>query len=123
MDRQAVLEWLNSFKFTEEQTNEKEIVEYLKTVVKGKKTPNYAECAEECFEKLWKIYPRKVAKQNAKKMYMRKIRNLNADEVKAVSREIYRRVIVRKQYWEEHETEQQFIPHFATFLNAEFEDK
>ena len=55
MDRQAVLEWLNSFKFTEEQTNEKEIVEYLKTVVKGKKTPNYAECAKKSFEKQWKI--------------------------------------------------------------------
>lgn len=123
MDRQTVLEWLNSLKFTRKQTKEKEIVEYLKTVVKSKKAPNYAECAGACFEKLWQTYPRKVAKQNAKKMYMRKIRNLNDEEVKAVSREIYRRVLIRKQYWEEHETEQQFIPHFATFLNAEFEDR
>lgn len=123
MDRQTVLEWLNSLKFTRKQTKEKEIVEYLKTVVKGKKAPNYAECAGACFEKLWQTYPRKVAKQNAKKMYMRKIRNLSDEEVKAVSREIFRRVLVRKQYWEEHETEQQFIPHFATFLNAEFEDR
>lgn len=123
MDRQTVLEWLNSLKFTRKQTKEKEIVEYLKTVVKGKKAPHYAECAGACFEKLWQTYPRKVAKQNAKKMYMRKIRNLNDEEVKAVSREIYRRVLIRKQYWEEHETEQQFIPHFATFLNAEFEDR
>lgn len=123
MDRQTVLEWLNSLKFTRKQTKEKEIVEYLKTVVKSKKAPNYAECAGACFEKLWQTYPRKVAKQNAKKMYMRKIRNLNDEEVKAVSREIYRRVLICKQYWEEHETEQQFIPHFATFLNAEFEDR
>lgn len=63
---------------------------------------------ESCFEIFWKEYPNKVGKPNALKKYKDKE---HLDIMSWLSD--------WKEYWEEAETEQRFIPHPATWLNQE----
>ena len=65
------------------------------------------------------MYPRKVGKQNAIKQYEKKVRGLTDEETKVVSNLIYAKMKKRIAYWNEQETEICYIPHFASFLNAE----
>ena len=79
-----------------------------------KENNNYAAKAKEaqknCFEEFWKLYPRKVGKHQAKVKYNK--------EIKSCSPEVMR--VLVKRFAEEtkfNKTEDQFIPHCATWLN------
>ncbi len=119
------IKFLNGL-ITEETTKgELDIINYLKRLVKAdiepKKTTsvfNY----KPMFEYLWKMYPRKVGKQNAIKQFEKKIRGLSEEEVKTISNKIYLILKKRIAFWQENETEFVYIPHFASFLNSEIEN-
>ena len=119
------IKWLNAQITDEMSKGEYDIVQYLKGLVNAEKKPN-TEASEESkwrpmFEKLWSIYPRKVAKAQAVKTFAKKVKGKSTDEIKDFCNKVWRKIKVRNAYWEEHETEKQYICHFSTFINQEFE--
>lgn len=116
------MKFLNGLINDETTKSELDIINYLKRLVKAEYEPKkYIPEVDYTpyFEFLWKLYPRKVAKQNAIKQFEKKVRGLNEEEIRAVSNAIYLKMKKRIAYWEEKETEIEYIPHFATFLNSE----
>lgn len=68
------------------------------------------------FDEFWTLYPRKIAKAVARKSWSRLTENQQLQAAKALTDHL--------AYWEAKETELEFIPHPATWLNQErFEDE
>ena len=68
------------------------------------------------FEEFWKLYPRKVSKRVAQKIWER----MTKDEQEAA----FEALPVHIKYWKLKETDLDFIPHASTWLNQErFEDE
>jgi hypothetical protein len=68
------------------------------------------------FEDFWQQYPRKVAKKSAEKAWKKLSDIEQTKALNAVSQHV--------KYWKTKETEHEFIPHPATWLNqARFEDE
>ena len=63
------------------------------------------------FDEFWSIYPRKVNKAVARKSWQRLTEAQQLMAAKAIS--------VHCDYWKAKETELEFIPHPATWLNQE----
>ena len=63
------------------------------------------------FDEFWSIYPRKIAKAIARKAWQRLSANQQLMAAKAIN--------THCQYWKTKETELEFIPHPATWLNQE----
>lgn len=124
--KNKAIKWLNAQITDEMSKGDYDIVQYLKGLVradKGDKTETADKVDwQPYFDYLWKIYPRKVGKQNAIKQYEKKVRGLTEEETKAVSNAIYAKLKKRIAYWQETETEICYIPHFASFLNAEIQN-
>ena len=119
------IKWLNAQITDEMSKGDYEIVKYLKGLVNAEKKAK-AETVDESewrpmFEKLWSIYPRKVSKAQAVKTFAKKVKGKSTDELKDFCNKVWRKIKVRTAFWEEHETEKEFIPHFSSFLNNEFE--
>lgn len=78
------------------------------------------------FDTIWKLYPRKVAKVTAKNTFMRKFRGLDYDGARALANKIYAVLKKQLELWQEENDWQgratEYIPHFATWLNANFEN-
>ena len=123
--KNKAIKWLTAQITDEMSKGDYDIVQYLKGLVradKGDKTETEKVDWQPYFDYLWKIYPRKVGKQNAIKQYEKKVRGLTEEETKFVSQGIYSKIRQRIKYWEENETEMCYIPHFASFLNAEIQN-
>lgn len=72
------------------------------------------------FEECWKIYPKHTSKVMARKTFEFKLpKEYEAAHNKAV--QIYRTIKRMIDYWDDQDTEQQFIPYMASWLNANFE--
>ena len=118
------IKWLNAQITDEMSKGDYDIVQYLKKLVQDDKVDKTETAEQEwrpMFEKLWSIYPRKVAKAQAVKTFEKKIKGKTADEVKDFCNKLWRKIKVRTAYWEEHETEKQYIPHLSSLINQEFE--
>lgn len=63
------------------------------------------------FDEFWALYPRKIAKAVARKAWSRLNQQQQLDAAKAIQTHI--------EYWASKETELEFIPHPATWLNQE----
>ena len=73
-------------------------------------------CIMDDFELFWSFYPRKVSKAAARKAWAK----LSAEQQLMAAKAID----THCQYWKAKETELEFIPHAATWLNGErFEDE
>lgn len=122
--KSKAIKWLNAQITDEMSKGDYDIVQYLKGLVNAEKKAK-TETAEvdwrPMFEKLWSIYPRKVAKAQAVKTFAKKVKGKSTDELKDFCNKVWRKIKVRTAFWEEHETEKEFIPHFSSFLNNEFE--
>ena len=70
------------------------------------------------FETLWKMYPRKVNKELAKRTFEHKIRGLGEQECKDKCNLIYKAQKIAMVRWEEQGTEMQYIPHYSSWLNS-----
>lgn len=118
------IKWLNAQITDEMSKGDYDIVQYLKGLVRADKCDKTETAEQEwrpMFEKLWSIYPRKIAKAQAVKTFEKKINGKTADEVKDFCNKLWRKIKVRTAYWEEHETEKQYIPHLSSLINQEFE--
>ena len=71
------------------------------------------------FETLWKIYPRKVGKQNAVKQFEHKVRGLSEEECREKCNLIYLAEVKYIKQLQDNGTPLEFTKHFASFLNAE----
>jgi len=68
------------------------------------------------FDEFWQLYPRKIAKANARKAWAKLTAEQQLMAAKAID--------THCQYWKAKETELEFIPHAATWLNGErYEDE
>jgi len=63
------------------------------------------------FDEFWALYPRKIAKAVARKAWSRLNQQQQLDAAKAIQTHI--------EYWASKETELEFIPHPATWINQE----
>jgi hypothetical protein len=63
------------------------------------------------FEEFWSAYPRKIAKAVARKAFAKLTEQQQLDACKAIDD--------HNAYWQAKETELEFIPHPATWLNQE----
>lgn len=70
------------------------------------------------FETLWKLYPRRINKELAKRSFEHKIRGLNEQECKDKCNLIYKAQKQAMNRWEEQGTEMQYIPHYSSWLNS-----
>lgn len=70
------------------------------------------------FETLWKMYPRKVNKELAKRTFEHKIRGLGEQECKDKCNLIYKAQKIAMARWENQGTEMQYIPHYSSWLNS-----
>ena len=123
--KNKAIKWLTAQITDEMSKGDYDIVQYLKGLVRADKGVSAKDESEvewrPMFEKLWAIYPRKVAKAQAVKTFAKKVKGKTADEIKDFCNKLWRKIKVRTAFWEEHETEKEFIPHFSSFLNNEFE--
>ena len=68
------------------------------------------------FDEFWSLYPRKIAKATARKAWAK----LSAEQQLMAAKAIN----THCEYWKAKETELEFIPHCATWLNGErYEDE
>lgn len=96
-------------------------IAFIKKCVKEYKEEEKAETKVDwlsMFETLWKMYPRKVSKELAKRTFEHKIRGLGEQECKDKCNLIYKAQKVAMTKWEEQGTEMQYIPHYSSWLNS-----
>lgn len=71
------------------------------------------------FEKLWKMYPKKSDKLNAKKMFERKVRGLTEEECREKCNLIYKAQMRYQKQLVQNETPLEYTKLYASWLNAE----
>lgn len=71
------------------------------------------------FETLWKMYPKKSDKQNAKKMFERKVRGLTEEECREKCNLIYKAQMRYQSQLIQNETPMEYTKLYASWLNAE----
>lgn len=116
------INYLNSLINDSTTKRELDIINFIKKCVKEYKVvekPKLVDGWQNYFETLWKLYPRKVGKQQAIKMFQRKIIGLNEEETRNKCNLIYKALIKYKQELERLNTQPEYVKHFATWLNAE----
>lgn len=101
---------------------ELDVIDFIKKCIKEYKPvekPKLVTDWANYFETLWKLYPRKVDKQRAIKMFQRKIIGLSEEETRSKCNLIYKALMKYKQELERWDTQPEYVKHFATWLNAE----
>lgn len=71
------------------------------------------------FETLWKMYPKKSDKQNAKKMFERKVRGLTEEECREKCNLIYKAQMRYQNQLIQNETPLEYTKLYASWLNCE----
>ncbi len=116
------INYLNGLITDSTTKKELDIIDFIKKCIKEYKVvekPKLVDGWQNYFETLWKLYPRKVDKQQAIKMFQRKIIGLDEDETKNKCNLIYKALVKYKQELERWDTQPEYVKHFATWLNAE----
>ena len=105
-----------------EDTTKKDIdlIDFIKKCVREYKTEDKAPEVDwlKYFDVLWKLYPRKCSKQQAKKNFEKLVRGLDEEECREKCRLIYTAQMQQQKQWETNQTEIKFIPHYGTWLSA-----
>ena len=73
------------------------------------------------FDKLWKIYPRKINKVQAQKTFTKKIGKLKGEKALEKGRYIYKFLANSIALWKNEKRKIEMIPHFSSWLNANIE--
>lgn len=115
------LEYLNNLISDESTKKEIDIIDYIKKCVREYKIEEKVKNCEweKYFDKLYSLYPRKVAKQNAKKIFEHKIRGLSEEDCRTKCNLIYKAQMKYQHLISETNTDTQYIKHYASWLNAE----
>jgi len=70
------------------------------------------------FEQCWKIYPRKVGKQQGAKAFIKLFNDIKYKDLTITAQYILNKIIEYKNECERDCKEEQYIMHFATFCNS-----
>ena len=123
--KKKAIEYLDRLITDDTTKKEIDIISYIKKCVKNlednKKEIKNCEW-EPFFEKLWSIYPRKIAKQNAKKTFEHKIRGLSHEQCIEKCRAIYKAQVQYIKVLRDNNTQEQYIKHYSSWLNSEVKD-
>lgn len=114
------LEFLNGLINEDTTKKQIDIIEYIKKCVNAyKEVVKPKNCAEifVYFDKLWKMYPKKINKELAKRTFEHKFRGLNEEECKEKANKIYLLFSKQNQQWQDKRTKIEYIPHYSTWLN------
>ena len=119
--KSKAIKFLNSIINDDTTKAELDVIDFLKKLVRDYKVPEKKQDVDwlPMFETLWKLYPRKIGKQNAIKQFEHKVRGLSEQECKDKCNLIYKAEMRYVQQVKQNETPMEYIRHFSTFLNAE----
>lgn len=119
--KSKVIDWLCGL-VTETTTKaELDMIEFAKKCVKAYKEKEVVKTdvdLEQFFSVLWKLYPRKVNKELARKTFEHKLRGLSAEQCRQKSNAIYKLEMQYINNIKIRGTEMQYIQHFSSWLNA-----
>lgn len=118
MKKQAI-KYLESLVNDDTPKKELDLLRFIKKCVNNYESgENVAKVDwESMFETLWKMYPRRINKELAKRSFEHKIRGLSEQECKDKCNLIYKAQKIATTKWEEQGTEIQYIPHYSSWLN------
>ena len=120
--KRKVIQWLDN-KITDDITKaELDIIEFCKKCVRAFKTEEKVENKVDwlpMFETLWKMYPKKSDKQNAKKMFERKVRGLTEEECREKCNLIYKAQMRYQNQLIQNQTPLEYTKLYASWLNCE----
>lgn len=119
--KSKAIKWLNEQ--IDDNTPKKQIdlIEFIKKCVRETKEKEDLPKVDwqPMFETLWKLYPKKSDKQNAKKMFERKIRGLTEQECREKCNLIYKAQMRYQTQLVENETPLEYTKLYSSWLNAE----
>ena len=114
------IKWLNSLVTEDTPKKDLDVIDYIKKCINEQKEEKLPKVDWiPMFETLWKMYPRKVGKQNAIKQFEHKVRGLNEDECKAKCNLIYKAEMRYIKQLQENKTSLEYTKHFSSWLNSE----
>ena len=119
--KSATIKFLQSLLTSDRPKGECDLIEFAIRCVREHKVEEKVETKVDwlpMFETLWKMYPRKVNKELAKRTFEHKIRGLGEQECKDKCNLIYKAQKIAIARWEEQGTEMQYIPHYSSWLNS-----
>lgn len=119
--KSKAIKWLNS-QITDNTTKaELDLINFIKSCIKDKKVAEEKPKVDwlPMFETLWKMYPKKLDKQNAKKMFERKIRGLTEQECREKCNLIYKAQMRYQNQLIQNETPLEYTKLYASWLNCE----
>ena len=120
--KSKALKWLNLQVNDGTTKAELDIIEFLKRLVREHKVEEKVENKVDwlpMFETLWKMYPKKSDKLNAKKMFERKIRGLTEQECREKCNLIYKAQMRYQNQLAQNETPLEYTKLYASWLNCE----
>lgn len=119
--KSATIKFLQSLLTDDRPKGECDLIEFAIRCVREHKVEEKVETKVDwlpMFETLWKMYPRKVNKELAKRTFEHKIRGLGEQECKDKCNLIYKAQKIAMARWENQGTEMQYIPHYSSWLNS-----
>ena len=119
--KSQTIKFLQSLLTSDRPKGECDLIEFAIRCVREHKVEEKVETKVDwlpMFETLWKMYPRKVNKELAKRTFEHKIRGLGEQECKDKCNLIYKAQKIAMARWEEQGTEMQYIPHYSSWLNS-----
>lgn len=120
--KSATIKFLQSLLTSDRPKGECDLIEFAIRCVREHKVEEKVETKVDwlpMFETLWKMYPRKVGKQNAVKQFEHKVRGLNEEECREKCNLIYLAEVKYIKQLQDNGTPLEFTKHFSSFLNAE----
>lgn len=116
------IKWLNEQVNDSTTKAELDIIDFLKKCVKSyveeEKDPKEKVDINKYFDVLWKIYPRKVNKENAKKALEHKLRGLTEEECREKCNKIYKLEVQYINTLKANGTPTEYQSHLSSWLNA-----
>jgi len=124
MMKAQAIRYLNSLITDDTTKKDIDLIDFIKKCVREfkEKEPEPQNNGEIYFEKLWKLYPRKVNKQLAKRTFQKKIKGLNEEECRDKCNKIYKAQMMAQQQWKNEARKLQYIPHYSSWLSATVPD-
>ena len=84
----------------------------------------FSELLDELFAKTYEIYPRKIARERARKVWYSKFNDcVDEEQITERARKICKMVLACKAKWDDQNRDEEFMPYFSTWLNDSIEIK
>lgn len=119
--KSKAIKWLSAQVQPTTTKSELDVIDFLKKLVRDYKSPEKKQEFDwsPMFETLWRLYPRRVNKILAKKIFEHKVRGLTEQECKDKCNLIYKAEMRYINQIKENNTDINYVKHFSSWLNAE----